>query len=151
MTTVQRSALVRFPAHLMFDLVDDIPSYPKFLPWCTGSRILRHSGNVVDAELDIARAGFQKSFATRNTITAPREIRLSLLNGPFSHLEGVWTFTELRADASKIALDLEFEMNGKLANLAFGAIFNQICNTMVSAFSERAKAIYLYHHEEDEG
>lgn len=150
MATVQRSALVRFPAHLMFELVEDIPSYPLFLPWCSGSRVLRQSGNVVDAELDISRAGFHKSFATRNTVSAPREIRMSLLNGPFSHLEGVWTFTELRADASKIALDLEFEMNGKLASLAFGAIFNQICNTMVTAFSERAKTIYQYHHEQDE-
>ncbi len=150
MTTVQKSALVRFPAHIMFELVEDIDSYPKFLPWCSGSRIIRRSGDIVDAELEISRAGFNKSFATRNTILAPQEIRMSLLNGPFSHLEGVWTFTPLRSDASKISLDLEFEMSGKLASLAFGAIFNQICNTMVGAFSDRAKALYLYHHEQDE-
>ncbi|QSA97615.1 type II toxin-antitoxin system RatA family toxin [Methylococcus sp. EFPC2] len=150
MTTVQKSALVRFPAHLMFELVDDIASYPKFLPWCSASRILRRSGDVVDAELDVARGGFHKSFATRNTVVAPREIRMSLLSGPFEHLSGVWTFTPLRDDASKISLDLEFEMSGKLASLAFGAIFNQICNTMVTAFCDRAKALYIYHHEEDE-
>jgi ribosome-associated toxin RatA of RatAB toxin-antitoxin module len=75
---------------------------------------------------------------------------MSLLNGPFSRLEGLWTFTPLREDASKISLDLEFEMSGKLASLAFGAIFNQICSTMVGAFSERAKALYLYRHEDDE-
>jgi len=150
MTTVQKSALVRFPAHLMFELVDDIESYPQFLPWCRTSRILRRSGDVVDAELEIARGGFNKSFATRNIIVAPQEIRMSLLTGPFSRLEGVWTFTPLRADASKISLHLQFEMSGKLASLAFGTIFNQICNTLVSAFSERAKAIYLYQHDEDE-
>jgi ribosome-associated toxin RatA of RatAB toxin-antitoxin module len=150
MTTVQKSALVRFPAHLMFELVEDIKSYPQFLPWCRSSRILRRSGDVVDAELEIARGGFHKSFATRNTLLAPQEIRMSLLNGPFSHLEGLWTFTPLREDASKISLDLEFEMSGKVASLAFGAIFNQICSTMVGAFSERAKALYLYRHEDDE-
>ena len=68
--------------------------------------------------------------------------RQSLLNGPFSHLDGVWTFTPLREDACKIALDLEFEMPGKLANLAFGAVFNQICNTMVASFTQRAKQVY---------
>jgi ribosome-associated toxin RatA of RatAB toxin-antitoxin module len=41
-------------------------------------------------------------------------------------------------------------MSGKLASLAFGAIFNQICNTLVGAFSDRAKALYLYSHAEDE-
>ena len=48
----------------------------------------------------------------------------------------------LREDASKISLDLEFEMSGKLASLAFGVVFNQICNTMVSSFTSRAKEIY---------
>jgi ribosome-associated toxin RatA of RatAB toxin-antitoxin module len=150
MTRVQKNALVRFPAHLMFEIVDDVVSYPQFLPWCSASRILRRSGDVIDAELVISKAGFNQSFATRNTVLAPQEIRITLLNGPFSHLEGVWTFTPLRADASKIALDLEFEMSGKLANLAFGALFGQICDTMVGAFHERAKALHQYHHRDDE-
>jgi ribosome-associated toxin RatA of RatAB toxin-antitoxin module len=142
MTVVQKSALVRFPAQWMFELVDDIEAYPQFLPWCAASRVMRRAGDVVEAELEIARAGFHKSFATRNTLVAPREIRMSLLDGPFSSLEGVWLFTPLREDASKISLDLQFEMSGKLANLAFGTLFNQICNTMVGAFSERAKTLY---------
>ena len=151
MTTVSKSALVRFPGHLMYELVEDVESYPQFLPWCSKSRILRRSGDVVDAELEIAKAGFHKSFATRNTLLAPNEIRISLLEGPFSHLEGVWTFTPLRQDASKISMELEFEMSNKLANLAFGTLFNQICNTMVDAFSERAKAVYHYSHIDDAG
>ncbi len=149
MTTVSKSALVRFPGHLMYELVEDVESYPQFLPWCSKSRILRRSGDVVDAELEIAKAGFHKSFATRNTLLAPNEIRISLLEGPFSHLEGVWTFTPLRQDASKISMELEFEMSSKLANLAFGTLFNQICNTMVDAFSDRAKQVYHYTHKED--
>ncbi|MFM8330210.1 MAG: type II toxin-antitoxin system RatA family toxin [Candidatus Methylumidiphilus sp.] len=149
MTQVSKSALVRFPAHLMYGLVEDVEAYPQFLPWCGAGRILRRSGNIIDAELQIAKGGFQKAFATRNTLLAPQEIRISLLEGPFSHLEGVWTFTPLSAEASKIALDLEFEMSGKLASLAFGALFNQICNTMVGAFSDRAKDLYTYHHTED--
>ena len=149
MTTVSKSALVRFPAYLMYELVQDCESYPQFLPWCRASRVLRRAGDVVDAELEIYKGGFHKSFATRNTLLAPQEIRISLLEGPFAHLEGVWRFTPLRDDASKISLDLDFEMAGKLANLAFGTIFNQISATMVGAFCERAKALYSYHHEDD--
>jgi ribosome-associated toxin RatA of RatAB toxin-antitoxin module len=151
MKSVRKSALVRFPAHLMFAVVEDVETYTEFLPWCRASRILRRSGNVVDAELEIYRGGFHKTFATRNTILAPQEIRLSLLDGPFHHLEGLWSFTPLRPDASKISLELDFEMSGKLATLAFGALFHQICDTMVDAFSERAKSIFNYHHEQDEG
>jgi ribosome-associated toxin RatA of RatAB toxin-antitoxin module len=142
MTLVQKSALVKFSAQQMFDLVNDIEAYPQFLPWCSGSRILKRQDNIVEAELLIAKGGFNKSFATRNTLDYGGRISVSLLNGPFSYLEGVWSFMPLRDDASKISLDLEFEMSGVLANLAFGAVFNQICNTMVSSFTNRAKQVY---------
>ncbi|MGR9043919.1 MAG: type II toxin-antitoxin system RatA family toxin [Gammaproteobacteria bacterium] len=142
MTVVKKSALVRYSAHQMFDLVDDIEAYPQFLPWCEGSRILRREGDIVEAELLIAKGGFKKSFATRNKSDPGGRITIALLNGPFSYLEGQWNFMPLREDASKISLDLEFEMSGKLASLAFGAVFNQICNTMVSSFTQRAKEVY---------
>jgi len=142
MTLVQKSALVKFSAQQMFDLVNDIESYPKFLPWCGGSRILKREGDYVEAELMISKGGFKKSFSTRNKIDQGGTITVSLLDGPFTYLEGVWKFMPLREDASKISLDLEFEMSGKLASLAFGAVFNQICNTMVSSFTNRAKQVY---------
>ena len=142
MTVVQKSALVKFSARQMFDLVNDIEAYPQFLPWCSGSRILKRENDIIEAELLISKGGFKKSFSTRNTIDPGGKITVSLLDGPFSYLEGVWSFMPLREDASKISLDLEFEMSSKLASLAFGTIFHQICNTMVSAFTDRAKQVY---------
>ena len=142
MVQINKSALVKFSAQRMFDLVDDIESYPEFLPWCTGSRIISRTAAVVEAELHISKGGFHKSFATRNTTDGGGRIHLSLLSGPFSSLEGSWNFMPLREDASKISLDLDFEIEGRLANLAFGAVFNQICNTIVGSFSQRAKQLY---------
>lgn len=142
MKTIHRSALVRYPAMKMFELVDDIEAYPEFLPWCRRSRILRREGDVVEAELEISRGAFQQSFATRNFNVPGREIRMTLLHGPFSHLEGMWRFQPLREDASKISLELSFEMNSRLGALAFGAVFNQICETLVGAFTQRAKQRY---------
>lgn len=141
-TTVQKSALVKFSALQMFNLVENVEAYPEFLPWCSGSRILTRNGDMFEAELMIAKGGFNKSFTTRNRSDAGGRMTISLLNGPFSYLEGVWNFMPLREDASKISLDLQFEMSGKLAALAFGMVFNQICNTMVGSFTQRAKQVY---------
>ena len=142
MAKIVKSALVRFPAAHMCGLVEDIEAYPEFLPWCRSSRILMRDGDLVEAELEIARSGFHKRFATRNLHKGRDEIHISLLRGPFSHLEGAWRFQSLREDASKISLEIDFELSGKLADLAFGAVFNQICNTLVGAFTDRAKALY---------
>jgi len=142
MTKVEKSALVKVSALQMFDLVGDVESYSEFLPWCKESRVLKRERDIVEAELVISKAGFNKSFSTRNRSVGKEQLFMTLIDGPFSSLDGVWNFIPLREDASKISLDLEFEINGKFANLAFGAVFNQICNTMVSSFTERAKQLY---------
>lgn len=142
MTRVEKSALVKFSAQQMFDLVNDIERYPEFLPWCSGTRILNRHENIIEGEISISKGGFQKNFSTRNTLDYGKKMTVELLDGPFSHLSGEWNFLALREDASKITLDLDFEMSGMLANLAFGAVFNQICNTMVSSFTQRAKEVY---------
>lgn len=142
MTRVEKTALIKLSAVQMYDLVSDIESYPEFLPWCSGSKILNQDGDIVEAELQISKAGFNKAFSTRNRSVNKEKLYMSLLNGPFSSLEGVWSFIPLREDASKISLDLEFQMNSKLTNLAFGSVFNQICNTMVTSFTSRAKQLY---------
>ena len=142
MTRIEKTALVKFSAQQMFDLVNDIESYPQFLPWCSQRRIIKREGNIVEAELSISKGGFQKAFSTRNELDMGKKMTVSLIDGPFSHLAGVWQFQPLREDASKIVFDLDFELSGKLASLAFGAVFNQICNTMVSSFTQRAKVVY---------
>ncbi len=142
MPEVHKNALVKFSAQQMFELVADIDAYQEFLPWCSGSRVIQRNGDIVDGEIQIAKAGFNKTFATRNHNFPYEKITLNLLNGPFSSLQGEWTFQALREDASKISLDLSFEMSGALTNLAFGPVFNQICNTMVTSFIQRAKDVY---------
>jgi len=126
----------------MYELVDDIESYPEFLPWCSGSAVLVRNHDFVEATVNVSRSGFKSSFTTRNQLNSPINIKMVLIDGPFSHLEGDWDFTALREDASKISLNLDFEVSSTIASMAFGGIFNQICNTMVSSFTARAKQIY---------
>ena len=39
MPSIQRAALVRCTPRQMYELVNDIESYPKFLPWCSRARV----------------------------------------------------------------------------------------------------------------
>ncbi len=142
MSRISRSALVSFSAEQMFDLVDDIENYQYFVPFCKSSKILSRSENEVTAKLLVAKSGIAKSFTTCNQLDRPNSIELSLVDGPFSSLNGSWTFTELAIDACKIELDLQFEFSNKLATLAFAKIFNLLVESMVSAFTKRAKEAY---------
>ncbi|WP_338327706.1 SRPBCC family protein, partial [Rosenbergiella nectarea] len=88
-----RSALVPFSADNMYRLVNDVDSYPQFLPGCTGSKILEQSEQQMTASMDVSKAGISKTFVTRNTLTQSHHIAMQLVDGPFRKLSGGWTFT----------------------------------------------------------
>lgn len=48
MPQISRTALVPFSAEQMYQLVNDVKSYPDFLPGCTGSRVLQIRADAND-------------------------------------------------------------------------------------------------------
>lgn len=142
MTRITRSAIVPFPASAMYALVADIESYPEFLPWCGGARILAVDGDEVRASVEIAYKGVHKRFTTRNIQTGNERIEMSLVEGPFRKLHGVWDFSELDDNASKVSLDLEFEFANALIGMTLGRVFSSIADTLVDSFCRRAEQVY---------
>lgn len=142
MPIVKKSALVPHAASKMFDLVADVESYPKFLPWCHSARVLSETENEICGQIEVARLGIHQTFSTCNRFVRNERMDIALLDGPFRRLHGCWTFHALRPDACKVELELEFEFSGKLIDRAFGAVFHQIANNLVDAFSRRIEEVY---------
>lgn len=141
-TRIQRSALLPYPARALYDLVNDVSSYPQFLPWCTGTELLESSPTRLRATLKVGKAGISQQFTTCNSMVPGESIELRLEQGPFRSLQGTWTFQALNETACKISLDLSFEYSGALVRATLGPLFNQAANTMVDAFCQRAKQLY---------
>ena len=142
MQKISRSALVPFSCQQMYALIDDISNYPHFVPHCQSATILNRTELEVTAQLVVAKSGIAKSFTTKNTLAPPNQISMTLVDGPFNHLTGDWWLKPLSEDACKIQLELNFEFSNKLTSLAFSSIFNQLAQSMVSAFTERAQQVY---------
>ena len=142
MTEIHRSAIVPYSARQMFELVADIPSYPQFLPWCGGARVVAAKDDEVIAAIDIAYGGVNKTFSTRNLLQRDKIMEMRLIEGPFSFLQGCWQFAPLGEDASKISLDLEFRVANRLMSLALTPVFSNIANQMVDRFHQRAAELY---------
>lgn len=142
MPRITRSALVMFSAQQMYELVNDIDSYPEFLPGCVASRIVSETDDTITAALDVAKVGIRKTFTTRNKLTPHQYISVELVDGPFKSLHGGWTFTPLDSEACKVELNLDFEFTSRLIEIAFGGVFKELANAMVQSFSERAKEVY---------
>lgn len=142
MHTLKRNAIVPYSAHQMFELVNNVEEYPRFLPWCRRSQIVNQTDNEIVAFLEISWNGIHKNFTTRNRLDPIKKIDITLVNGPLKRLDGVWHFLELDSRACKITLDLEFEFTGRFIDRLFQPIFQHIANTLVEAFCKRAGELY---------
>ena len=142
MREVRRSALLPYTAGQMYGLVIDVERYPEFLPWCDSARILSADGGYMTVKLGLSRGLVRGSFTTRNRHVPDRSVEMSLVDGPFSVLEGRWDFHPIETAGTRIDLQVRFQTHGLIDAIALGPAFQQICNHMVDAFGKRAHQVF---------
>lgn len=142
MTHIQRSALLPFPVQQVYELINDVESYPHYMEGCVGSKLLSADEHSMEARLDLAKAGLTFSFTTRNLLEAPHKITMRLVDGPFSRFNGEWLLQPLSDEACKISLKLDFTLKGRVVALAARKLFDPLANNLVDAMVKRAQYLY---------
>lgn len=142
MPEIRRSALMPYPVQFMYDIVNDVDSYPEFLPWCGGVKIHQLDNSSMEASILMRGAGLNHWFKTRNSMVPGKSIEMELVEGPFSKLDGLWSFTPIDSEGCKIELRLLFEMKQGLASTLIAPAFSRIANSMVDSFCDRARDQY---------
>lgn len=126
----------------MFDLVDDVASYPQFLPWCRAATVIERKPDEVTATLKIHKGALHTRFTTRNTLEPPHAIRLALIDGPFRALDGAWQFEPIGDKGSRVRLQLRFAFANPLNAWLLEPVFEHTCASLVDAFGKRARSVY---------
>jgi ribosome-associated toxin RatA of RatAB toxin-antitoxin module len=121
-TQFERSALLPYSAQSMFELVNDIASYPMYLPGCLGAEIISQSESEVVARLKLGKVGLQAQFTTRNQLTPYTMMTMQLEEGPFSSFAASWEFKALTESDCKVILKMSFQVNSGLISAALGTI-----------------------------
>jgi ribosome-associated toxin RatA of RatAB toxin-antitoxin module len=154
MKHVKRSVLLWYSPREMYELVIDVQAYPGFLPWCERAEVVEQHGDGMTARLTLHKSGLRHAFTTRNRHRDGLEVRVELVDGPFSELEGTWLFSPLGRGGSKSNKDsaeanacrIDFDLRYAFANLALEAlvspVFDRIANTLVDSFVQRAEQVH---------
>lgn len=136
-----------YTARQLFALVADIERYPEFLPWCRAARVLERRDGELLGELVISFKHMTESYVSRVTLSPPageREacrIDVALVRGPFHHLINRWEFTP-EGQGTRIDFFLDFRFRSRMLEKLLGALFSKATARMVTAFAERAQALY---------
>jgi ribosome-associated toxin RatA of RatAB toxin-antitoxin module len=139
MREVKRSALVSQPPGRVFALINDIESYPEFLPWCTHARVLARSPTEILATIGVRQGPLTGEFTTRNTLASERSVHMHLVSGPFRTLAGQWLLTPIETHGCRVELEMRFEFRHRLSGLLFESLFAETVGSLVEAFVQRAR------------
>jgi ribosome-associated toxin RatA of RatAB toxin-antitoxin module len=145
MKTVHKSVLIWYTPQEMYALVTDVAAYPEFLPWCDQARVIEANELGVIAEIGIAFSGIHQKFITRNEHQLGQGVRMQLVDGPFSQLDGQWNFSPVGMGdqrACKVELSLNYGFSSALLAKLIGPVFDKIAGSLVDAFVKRAEQVY---------
>ena len=144
MKHVKKSVLLWYSAREMYDLVTAFERYPEFLPWCASAEVLERHPDGATARLGLAYMGVRHAFTTRNVNTQDRSVILSLVDGPFSLLDGTWLFNQLGSDgkACKVEFEMRYAFSSQALEAVVSPVFDKVANTFVDSFVKRAEATY---------
>jgi ribosome-associated toxin RatA of RatAB toxin-antitoxin module len=107
--------------------------------------VLATHADGVTAEVGLALAGLHQRFTTRNTYDADRSVVLHLVQGPFSELEGRWTFDPVGEPGQRgcrVQLQLQYGFSSAPLAALIGPLFDRIAASLVDAFVKRASHVY---------
>jgi len=148
---VRKTVLLWYSPAEIYRLVTEIERYPEFLPWCERVDVLGRDERNVTARLHLAYSGLRHAFTTKNETVPEESVRIGLVDGPFSLLDGFWRFVALplaptaeapTESACKIEFEMRYAFSNKILEAAISPVFDRIANTFVDSFVRRAEQVY---------
>jgi len=136
------SRVLPYTPEQLFELVAAIESYPEFLPWCKGARILSRTPTAVKADLIIGYKMFQEKFTSEVTLDRPRSISVSYASGPLSHLSNQWGFKASGQGRCELSFHVAFDLRSTILKAALEPFFDKALTKMAAAFEARAQQLY---------
>ena len=142
--TVRR--LIECNKKQLIDLVLDIESYPKFIPYCLGARIYKKKQKehltLIIADLTIGKGPLKATYKSDVRFNKTTDtIQVTNIEGPLKHLDNKWLFVE-KNDFTEIFFDIDFEIENKFLNIVMSKSFQYGLNKIADSFQKRANDLF---------
>ena len=142
MPEIRRSATVPCTTQEMYDIVDDVESYPEFVDWCGDAAEESRDDDFLEASLDLRRGGAQGWFRIRLHLDPVSSVRLEVLDGPIRDLSGLWLFQDAPGGRCRLTLDVEYGSRMGLMSMMMAPLVAEIADGLLDAFRRRAVRLY---------
>ena len=130
----------------LVDLVLDIESYPKFIPYCLDAKIYKKKEEknliLIIADLTIGKGPFKATYKSDVRFNKDTDIiQVTNIEGPLKHLDNKWVFLE-KDSTTEISFDIDFEIENKFLNIVMDKSFQYGLNKIADSFQKRANDLF---------
>ena len=138
MNYIDKTEDINVDVNTIFTLINNVDGYKDFLPWCKNSIILSNTDNILIGEIEISKNLINWKFKTSNSYIKDKKIKLELVDGPFSHLNGEWNFKKKDNFNTQVSLYLEYQFDNRIIEMSLKPIFSSIMNSILDSFISEA-------------
>jgi coenzyme Q-binding protein COQ10 len=142
MPKIRVKEILPFSCEQIYQVVVDVESYPKFLPWCSSARVWDRKENQFMAEMTVSFKGIREKFQTLDIIEPNKKVEINLKSGPFQYLASTWSFSPIGEDRTQVEFFIDFRFSNRMKEMIMGPVFTQVSKQMISAFRKRAIVLY---------
>ena len=130
----------------LIDLVLDIESYPKFIPYCLNAKVFekKYEGKLIliIADLTIGKGPFKATYKSDVRFNKDSDtIEVTNIEGPLKHLDNKWFFLE-KNNCTEISFDIDFEIENKFLNIVMSKSFRYGLDKIADSFQKRANDLF---------
>ena len=130
----------------LVNLVLDVESYPKFIPYCLDAKIYEKKEEknliLIIADLTIGKGLFKATYKSDVRFNKDTDtILVTNIEGPLKHLDNKWVFLE-KDYSTEISFDIDFEIENKFLNIVMDKFFQYGLYKIADSFQKRANDLF---------
>ncbi|WP_128892647.1 type II toxin-antitoxin system RatA family toxin [Erythrobacter sp. HKB08] len=126
----------------IFDLVADVDSYPKFLPWVVATRVRSNSETEMVADMVVGFKSLRERFTSRVEKSRPNRIVVHYVDGPMRNLDNSWQISATEDGVSEVDFCVDFTFKNRVFEAMAGQYVDRAFRKLMGAFEARAEELY---------
>ena len=142
MQTVKVTRQSPFTAQQMFDLICDVDSYDRFIPYCTAARTRERTETEMLGDLAIGYKFLRETYTSKISMARdPLTVTVAQAKGPFRHLFNQWVFEDTETGCN-VHFELQFDFAVPMLRKLIAPMTDRVVEKFIGAFETRALEIY---------
>lgn len=133
----------------LFDLVLDVESYPRFVPWWEAARVVKRepppapdAPGLYETDQVVSLKVVRQRFRSRTTFVRPDWIEVRAADGLFKAFLLRWCFRPLGDQDCEIDLAVDFQFRSRHLSRFASALSGEAVKMLIHAFEHEAERRY---------